>query len=172
MKERWKKVESHPTFSISDKGRIRNDETGHIRVPSQSANSRYARIVVRNHESHKQESIWLHREVAKAFIPNPENKPEINHINGDRSDNSVANLEWCTRSENMKHAVRTGLCPAPQAKRRPVACFDENGNEIGRWGSVKEASEATGVTRQAIYMVIWRGLERPVKGKIWKKIDE
>ena len=62
----------------------------------------------------EEKSCALHRLVAMTFIPNPEGKPVVNHIDGNTHNNAVSNLEWCTYSENVKHAWRTGLISVPK----------------------------------------------------------
>lgn len=66
-------------------------------------------IEVRISKNGKSISTFTHILIAKAFIPNPLNKPELNHLNGEKTDNSIDNLEWCTHSENMIHAYKMGL---------------------------------------------------------------
>lgn len=66
---------------------------------------------LRTNVNGKRTNFIIHREIAKSFIPNPENKPQVNHIDGCKTNNCVSNLEWVTCKENMEHATRTGLRP-------------------------------------------------------------
>lgn len=102
--EIWKKIEELP-YEISSLGRIRNLKGKILKTYIQ--NCGYEQIKVAFNNTHKQ----IHRLVAEAFIPNPESKKYVNHIDGNKLNNSVSNLEWCTNSENIIHARKTGLNP-------------------------------------------------------------
>lgn len=79
----------------------------------------------------------VHRLVAQSFIPNPDNKPHINHIDGNPSNNYVENLEWCTDSENRKHAWDTGL--QGKGSRKSVNQYTLTGDPIKTFRSITEA---------------------------------
>lgn len=71
-------------------------------------------------KSNKAKSHMVHRLVAQTFIDNPNSHPAVNHINGVKTDNEATNLEWCTYSENMQHAYRTGLMEGIKTRKRRV----------------------------------------------------
>lgn len=136
----WKKliIEGQETlYSISDDGQIRNDQRNTLLVLREEQG--YKTVIL--HINKKQRKFRVHRLVALTFIDNPENKPYVNHKDGNRSNNSVANLEWVTPQENTRHAVETGLLTS--AKKRKVKQYDADGNFIAEYDSITEAAKAT-----------------------------
>ena len=80
---------------------------GRVLVPHLMKNIEYPSV--RLWKNNRGSTLYVHRLVAQAFIPNPQNKPEVNHIDGVRTNNTVHNLEWVTSTENTQHAIQTGL---------------------------------------------------------------
>ena len=109
--EEWKKIEGYNgDYEISNLGRVKSfkldHEMGKILKPNCDGWGYYAVVLSKNGETKRMK---IHRLVAKYFVENPGNKPCVNHINGAKRDNMADNLEWCTRSENDKHAFKIGL---------------------------------------------------------------
>jgi DNA-binding NarL/FixJ family response regulator len=100
------KIENYPNHIISKDGVVINTKTGNTLKSYIGSTGYYMVGLSHNNKSNPKR---VHRLIANAFIPNPNNKPQINHINGIKTDNSILNLEWCNHSENMEHAFRIGL---------------------------------------------------------------
>lgn len=111
MEEEWIIIDEnnvkHNTYAISNFGRIKNINNNKILKPHSIRN--YLYISLLSIDNKKSVSLRVHRLVAKYFLYNKFNFPEVNHINGDKSDNCINNLEWVDRSMNQQHAIYTGL---------------------------------------------------------------
>jgi hypothetical protein len=125
-------------------------------------------------------TIKIHRLVAKTFIPNPENKPCVNHKNGIKTDNRVENLEWVTYSENILHALETGLRPpftvedrtkAYAVRCRKVEQLDLSNKTIKQFDSITQAANLMNINRQNISKVC-NGKLKTVAGYKWRYINE
>ena len=127
--EEWRKIDGHENYSASTFGRIRNDRNGYILRPLNPTG--YCTV------SLDKKVCYIHRIIAQTFLPNPEQKPMVNHKDGNRRNNRVSNLEWNTQKENLNHAVKIGL----HRRAIPVAVY-QNKKFIGNFSSHKEASVA------------------------------
>ena len=96
----------------------------------------------------KNKKCLTHRIVALAFIPNPDNKLEVNHIDENKENNSVPNLNWMTKKENCNHGTRN--IRQSEKTRVVVYQYDLNGNFIREWESARIASKDLGINRQSI----------------------
>ncbi len=118
MSEIWKSIEGYNgLYEVSNFGRVKSyclDAVGLMKkdykpkMMKDSSNGLGYRYVVLS-KNNNSKNLYIHRLVLKAFVPNPQNKPQVNHKNGIKDDNKLENLEWCTRSENAKHACKMGL---------------------------------------------------------------
>ena len=145
----WKKFiyEGQETdYSVSTEGEVRKDTTNYILSQSSQQDYKFVGLIING----KQKRMRVHRMVALTFIDNPDNKPYVNHINGNRSDNNVENLEWVTPSENTQHAVNTGLFKS--GRTRAVIQYNLNGEQMATFESATEAARQTGGSQSKITM--------------------
>lgn len=136
----WKKIiidNVITNYSVNEEGKVKNDITDKELSPRVQQGYKHVTIYVNK----KPKSCRVHRLVATAFIPNIENKPYVNHLNGIRSDNRMENLEWATPSENTQHAVDTGLFKPTREKQ--VVQYSLNGDKIAIYRSISEAARKT-----------------------------
>lgn len=162
MKEIWKDIKGwEGCYQVSNHGRIKTLKRAIFRLKGEGELLYYLKekiivtfgrpglyVQVHLNRYGKQFHFFVHRLVAEAFIPNPKNKAEVNHINGLKTDNVVTNLQWVSRSENIRHSFdflgrktnpRKG---ADHFASKPVLQFDLTGSLLKEWVNISEARKS------------------------------
>lgn len=107
MMEIWTPLAGYENlYYVSNLGNIQNKRTGKI-LKQYMSNSGYMKVCL--FKDKKKKNHLVHRLVLTTFVPNPRNLPQVNHKNGDKTNNLLSNLEWCSPSDNIKHAYKNGL---------------------------------------------------------------
>lgn len=164
-KEIWK---FHPYFGqlvqFSNLGRvksfIRNHKTGQILNNKVVNSAGYLRVSILGRK------YFIHRVIAELFVPNPDNKPEVNHKDGNKTNNKADNLEWVTRSENMKRAYKLGLQKSSEKQKQAVSKwnkehrikkvyqYDTKGNLLNIFKSQQEAAKILNLSEASISRIL------------------
>ena len=148
ISEQWKPIKGFEgLYEVSDLGRIkslsryvRSKANSRMKIPERilkPGKNKYGYAVVILMKNNKRKNKLVHRLVAGAFINNPEKYPMVNHIDGNKQNNKVSNLEWCSASYNIKHAYLTGLNKKP----KHVIQLDIKGRVIKKYFSVRETEK-------------------------------
>ena len=165
MHEEWKPIDGFEgLYEISSYGRVKSFkvyQSGKILKPSPDLNG-YLRLSLAKEGKNKY--VNVHRLVAEAFLPRISGKTCVNHIDGNKANNRLDNLEWCTYSENIKHAIRTGLYGgiSKEATMKGVRRSAQNRtrqvirSDGARFKNAAEAASAIGAHKDSIYTAIRR----------------
>lgn len=165
IKPKWKDIVGYENeYQINQFGEIRtlNDSPKlkkyDVLKPQISKRNGYVYQML--YKNGKEKLLRVHRLVAMAFLPNPNNLPQVNHKDGNKQNNSVDNLEWCEQSDNMKHAYKNGLQIPSENQRKAIintnklkqkkVCQIKDGKIINTFSGISEASRQTKISISCI----------------------
>lgn len=172
MDIKWKQIKDYPNYYINNFGQIINSQTKRILKPSDG--SGYYFVHLFNEFGDKQKRI--HRLVAETFIPNPNNLPQVNHKDEDKTNNCVDNLEWITQQDNLNYGttqqrrMETLTANDRKTKPQPIIQLDKNGNFVAAYPSIREAARINKYSAGNICRCV-NGKTESCNGYIWKKIN-
>lgn len=135
--------------------------------------SGYLDCCFRKQGENRGHNLNIHRFVAKAFIPNYDNKPQVNHINEDKTDNRVENLEWMTNKENVNHGTRNKrISDYKMNKGNIVQKLDLNGKILEIYTSVRQAARMNEKCDQSAIVKCCKGKQKTCGGYLWRYVND
>lgn len=165
--EVWKPINGYEgKYSVSSFGNVRNDKTGHI-TPGRKTGHGYRKVTFYDHNK-AIDTAYVHRLVAGAFLKKMPGETEVNHIDGNRWNNNISNLEWVSSSGNTEHAIDNGLLTPWNNPRKPIIATNIETGEEKYFKSMSIAEREIG-TRH-INLVI-RGARSQAKGYTFRYAD-
>lgn len=186
IKEVWKPVKDYEElYEVSSLGNVRSI-TRYKKILKPGLVRGYPHITLYNSKNKKNKNYNIHRLVAETFIDNPNNLPQVNHKDGNKLNNSVDNLEWCTCKENILHGIKNGLKIYKKGTQNamygkygknsnraiPILQFDLNNNLVKQWDSQIEIQRELGY-KQSVISNCCNGRGKTAYGYIWKhKVKE
>lgn len=141
------RVFKHARVVVSELGNIRTLKSKFIKAYDNGNGYKYIHLWYEN----RHQSISVHRLVALTYLPNPNNFPEVNHIDGNKANNHVSNLEWCDRAYNVNDYVSKGRGVYEKFK---VLCFDKNGRLIKEYPSLESTGMENGWNSENVFFVV------------------
>ena len=162
MYEIWKAIDDR--YSVSNFGRVKSNYMNRDKILKQRIVNGYSKVNL--YKNGKPKTVSVHRLVAEAFIPNPDNMPQVNHKDENKTNNHVDNLEWCSEKYNCNYGTRNyrmGSC-----FNKKIFSVDANGN-IEHFNSGREASKITGACISTISQVLTNKYDscKTAGGRLW-----
>lgn len=164
----YRPINEFPKYLACSDGYVINAETGHVMAGTVKKTGYVETILI--DENGKPHYRLLHRIIAEAFVENEGNKPEVNHVDGNKENNCAENLEWVTRAENLQHAYDTGLMPNNTTPRK-VYAININTGKRSEFDSIYQAAAMLGISNGNICMCC-KGIRPSASGYIWGYCDE
>lgn len=168
--ERWIEIKNFPNYEVSNFGRVKSKCRTHINSlgrrriikerilkpikVERNNGAPYYKVVISS-KLNNPESIYIHRLVAEAFIPNPDNLPQVNHKDGDKFNNKVDNLEWCNQLYNNQHMYNN----KSNSRAYPIKVILNKTNEEIIFNSIRECAKYFNVGNHIILLRLKRSID-------------
>ena len=163
----WRTITEASNYEVSTNGQVRNRTTKKILKGRLSKNG-YLQVSIKIDATQKFCNRYIHRLVALHFIQNPNNKREVNHIDGNKENNTLSNLEWVTSSENQKHRHLIGN---KKTSNRHIGMFNKKGEMVKDFNSILEAVAYFNKTSRVNIDNALQGKQYTAYGYAWKYLD-